>query len=478
MIPERVFHQILALGEAWHVTTVDYLEAERKVTIRVEETLQLWASQACPHCGQRQVSGYDHAPERHWRHLNVCQLESEITCALPRGQCRYCQKVLTVRAPWEGRSPRCPQEFEALALTLMWEMPGAKAGEILGATDQMLWRMLFAHVDAAWAGLSWENVIWVGADEMNRRKGHNYLTVFVDLEAKRVLLAVEGKDASVWERFAAELGRHNGHPKAITQVAIDMSPAYVKGVKENLGNAGIVFDKFHVVNQVVDAVDEVRRAETRQDAEARAHLEKTCWLWRKNPEGWTEREALRWEQLKDKPLVPGLAVCDAVGAATGVCRGDGESSEAPPRELVSVGARGGGSLDQWLVGADAQSRRHGGAPLGRHPRSLESRPDDGVSGRAQQSVLGDPAQSPRLLYHRVSDRHALLRGRQAGDTLLWLIPITNVEEPDLFGDLAPSLDHARSRPLQILGEQHDQRRCGPMRRIRTEAGSDAAILCV
>jgi len=51
------------------------------------------------------------------------------------------------------------------------------------------------HVDAAWQDLSWENVIWVGADEMNRKKGHNYLTVFVDLQAKRALLAVEGKDA-------------------------------------------------------------------------------------------------------------------------------------------------------------------------------------------------------------------------------------------------------------------------------------------
>jgi len=307
MIPEKVFHQILALGDAWRVAAVDYLEAERKVTIRVEETPQLWASQECPHCGRRQVTGYDHAPERRWRPLNVCQLESEIVCALPRGQCRDCQKVSTVRAPWEGRSPRCTQEFEAFALTLMREMPVQKAGEILGETDQKLWRMLFAHVDAAWAGLSWENVIWVGADEMNRRKGHNYLTVFVDLPAKRVLLAVEGKDATVWERFAEELGRHNGHPKAITQVAMDMSPAYLKGVKENLGNAVIVYDKFHVVRQVTEAVDEVRRAETRQDAQARAQLEQTCWLWRKNPERWTEREARRWEQLKDKPLVTGLA---------------------------------------------------------------------------------------------------------------------------------------------------------------------------
>jgi transposase len=307
MIPEKVFHQILALGDGWRVTTVDYVEQERQVNIQIEETRLLWAREQCPHCRCHQVGGYDHAPERRWRHLNVCQLESEIVCALPRGQCKGCGKVYTVRAPWEGRSPHCTQEFEAFALTLAREMPVSKAGEILGVTDQKLWRMIFAHVDAAWADLSWENVVWIGADEMNRRKGHNYLTVFVDLQAKRVLLAVEGKDAGVWEHFVQELAKHNGHPKAITQVAIDMSPAYIKGVRDHLGNAVVVYDKYHVVSQVTEAVEAVRRAEVRQDVQARAQLEKTCWLWRKNPEGWTEREAARWEQLKDKPLVTGLA---------------------------------------------------------------------------------------------------------------------------------------------------------------------------
>ena len=200
----------------------------------------------------------------------------------------------TVRAPWEGRSRGLTQEFEAFALTLMREMPVKRAGEILGETDQKLWRVLFAHVDAAWRDLSWEDAVWVGADEMNRRKGHNYLTIFVDLKAKRVLLAVEGKDAGTWESFADELGRHNGHPKAITQVVIDMSAAYIKGARENFGNAAISFDKWHVIALVNSAVNEVRIQEARQDATARQHLEKTCWLWRKNLKHWTEREERRW----------------------------------------------------------------------------------------------------------------------------------------------------------------------------------------
>jgi len=307
MIPEKVFQQILLLGQGWRVSAVDYVAKASQVLIRVEERPALWNTESCPHCNAKAVVGYDHAPERRWRHLNVCQLESEIVCSLPRGQCKACRKIYTVRAPWEGRSRGLTQEFEAFALTLMREMPVKKAGEILGETDQKLWRALFAHVDAAWAELSWENVVWVGADEMNRRKGHNYLTVFVDLVARRVLLAVEGKDATVWERFSEQLHKHNGHPKAITQIAIDMSPAYQKGVRENFGNAQIVFDKFHVVTQVVQAVEEVRRKETRQDARAREQLERTSWLWRKNPERWTAKEQERWSQLKDKPLVTGLA---------------------------------------------------------------------------------------------------------------------------------------------------------------------------
>ncbi len=374
MIPEKVFHQILALGDAWQVAAVEYLEKDRKVTIHVQERPQLWATQQCPRCGRPHVAGYDHAPERRWRHLNVCQLESEIVCALPRGQCRDCQSVFTVRAPWEGRSPRCTQEFEAFALTLMREMPVKKAGEILGETDQKLWRMLFAHVDAAWAELSWEDVVWVGADEMNRRKGHHYLTVFVDLEAKRVLLAVEGKDADVWERFAEQLGQHNGHPKAIQQVAIDMSPAYIKGVGEHFGNAAIVFDKFHVVSHVAEAVEEVRRAEVRQDAQARVQLEKTCWLWRKNPENWTERESQRWQQLKDKPLLTGLAYAMRVAL-----------QQAYAAATVSVARRRFTEWCQW-VRTEAEALTSGLLEPMRKAAQMVARHLEGILGHWKQGL--------------------------------------------------------------------------------------------
>ncbi len=222
-------------------------------------------------------------------------------CALPRGRRANDGTVYRVTPPWEGRSKHFTQEFEAFALTLMREMPVKRAGEILGESDSRMWRMLFAHVKAAYERLSFENVVWVGADEMNRRKGHNYLTVFADLVAKRVLFAAPGKDASVLEAFAGELQRHNGHPKAIRYAAIDMSVAYIKGVSDNLGNAQVMYDKCHVIQYVVEARDQIRKIESRADAGKRDQLERTRWMWLKNRVNWTATGAPGCMRCVSKP---------------------------------------------------------------------------------------------------------------------------------------------------------------------------------
>jgi transposase len=69
--------------------------------------------------------------------------------------------------------------------------------------------------------------------------------------------------------------RYNGHSKVIQHEAIDMSAAYAKGVSDNLGKAHVVYDKFHFIQNVVEACDQVRKAESRADAGKRGRLERT-----------------------------------------------------------------------------------------------------------------------------------------------------------------------------------------------------------
>ena len=305
MTPEQTFGQLLGLGKSWRVVESRFEAESSTFFLEVEETPELWPEESAR--AGTPVVCHDHVEPMQWRHLNVFNKECVIVCALPRGRRGDDSKVYRVTPPWEGRSKHFTQEFEAFALTLMREMPVKRAGQILGESDTRMWRMLFAHVKAAHARLSFDNVVWVGADEMNRRKGHNYLTVFADLLAKRVLFATPGKDASVWEAFAAELLRHNGHPKAIQYVAIDMSPAYIKGVSNNLGNAQVVYDKFHVIQNVVEACDRVRKVESRSNAGKRDLLERTRWMWLKNRVNWTEKEAQKWESMALERCVTGMA---------------------------------------------------------------------------------------------------------------------------------------------------------------------------
>ena len=302
MTPEKLFHELLGLGLNWEVVESRFERESGTVCLEIRETAKLWELVRCPEEGGL-VFCYDHTEVLTWRHLNIFQHRCQITCRLPRGKCRQCGHVFRVRPPWEGLSTHFTKEFEAFALLLMREMPMSKVAETVRETDTRLWRMLFRQVDAAYAEADFSNVCCVGVDEMSVRKGHEYLSVFADLVRKRVLFATEGKDQTTWLKFVEALEKHNGHRHSITQVSMDMSPAYQRGVLDNCRNAQIVFDKFHVIKNASEAVDKVRRAEVRLGGQGVwAALHKSQWLWRKNPANLTETEQARLAGIQDKKL--------------------------------------------------------------------------------------------------------------------------------------------------------------------------------
>ena len=89
------------------------------------------------------------------------------------------------------------------------------------------------------------------------------MTLAADALERRVLFVTEGRDAKMISDLAAYLNDHGCPPEQIDSVSIDMSPAFIKGVTEELPNARITFDKFHVVWHANAAVDKMRRIEQR-----------------------------------------------------------------------------------------------------------------------------------------------------------------------------------------------------------------------
>ena len=302
---EKTFSRLLELGEEWRMVGVHFEEAQRMFLLKVEETSGLWPAESLRSGGP--VSCYDHVEPMRWRHLNVFNCECVIECRLPRGE-RADGTVYRVTPPWEGKNKHFTKEFEAFALALMREMPVNRAGEILGERDGRMWSMVHRHVEAARATVSMADVRAVGVDEMSRRKGHHYVSVFADMEKRKVLFATEGKDAETWQGFREDLEAHGGKAASIEEVSMDMSPAYIKGAGEQCPQASVVFDKFHVVFNANEAVNRVRKLERKKGTDQnRQQLEGTLWLFRKNPENWNDHDWERYDRIDLESLRTGQA---------------------------------------------------------------------------------------------------------------------------------------------------------------------------
>jgi len=188
--------------------------------------------------------------------------------------------------------------FEAFVMELATVMTVNEISNLVGEHDTRLWRILKHYVEQSRAKEDYSNTKAVGIDETSSKKGHNYITLFVDLDKSKIIYVTEGKDSSTIDRFALDLILHQGDPKNIKKVCCDMSPAFIKGSKENFSKAKITFDKFHVMKKVNKAVDQVRREEQFNND----LLKKTRYIWLKNPDNLTEKQKESFASLSKMNL--------------------------------------------------------------------------------------------------------------------------------------------------------------------------------
>ena len=290
MDQNQLFAQALPLPHPWTVTSSTLEGKPKKLTLAVGVEVGT-KRLPCPCCGEE--SRIHDRRERRWLHLNFWQYETEIVAAVPRTNCAKCG-VHQVEVPWARPGSGFTLLFEAWALLLAREMPVSEAAKTLGIQDTRLWRLLSHYVDKAYAEASWSELERVGVDETSRRKGHCYVTCFVDLDSGNLLYMDEGRDAATVASFASELFEHQSSPEAITEVAMDMSQAFQSGVEQHLPGANKVFDRYHVMALGGKALDEVRKEVTREEG----GLEKgALWSLRGNkarlkPEQSEQRERL------------------------------------------------------------------------------------------------------------------------------------------------------------------------------------------
>lgn len=291
MQPEALFGMALGIVSPWEVTEVNFSMESNRLDITID--FQRGSVFPCPVCGAP-APAYD-TTEKTWRHLNFFQYEAYLHAFVPRVNCpnEGCG-VKQIQVPWARAGSGFTLLFEALVMTMARDLPVNVMARLFSVTDTRLWRVINAYVEAARAKEDFSDVKRIGIDETSTKKGQNYASFFFDLDKRKLLFGTEGKDNETVKDFVADLKKHGGDPEQITDAAIDMSKAFIKGVKEQLPNAVVTFDKFHLIKLMNESLGKIRAEEARLFPDA---LKKSRYLFLKNPEDLTPEEEARMNTM-------------------------------------------------------------------------------------------------------------------------------------------------------------------------------------
>jgi transposase len=271
-----LFTAALGLSGPWRVIRSEFDAEAAQLDLHLD--FARGARFGCParDCAHRGCPVHD-TVEKTWRHLDFFQHKAWIHVRLPRVRCPE-HGVRQVNVPWARPGSGFTLLFEALVLTFAAAMPIAKVAEMAREHDTRIWRMVEHHVHAARDQMDCAGVKRVGMDETSPANGQDYIRIFADLDARRVVFATEGRSVETIARFATDLAEHGGDPARVTDTSSAMSAALISGISRYLPNATMTFDRSHLTATLNEAIDTVRR----QEAAIRPELEHTRVLWLTN----------------------------------------------------------------------------------------------------------------------------------------------------------------------------------------------------
>jgi transposase len=247
-----------------------------------------------------------------------------------------------VRQAGVGFAPdqhRYTKRFARYVLDLARCMTMWDVAQHLGVSWNLVKAILKAELQRRFSRPRLGDLRRIAIDEISIGGGQRYLTVVLDLDTGAVVFVGQGKGSDALDPFWQKARRAGARIEA---VAIDMSQAYIRAVRDNLPEAVLVFDHFHVVKLMNDKLADLRRDLQRQaEAQRKEVLKGTRWLLVKNPEN------LREEKDEVKRLQEALAL-NAPLAAAYYLKEDLRRLWSQPGK-----SEAGGLLDDWIARARA-----------------------------------------------------------------------------------------------------------------------------
>lgn len=276
----ELYGRLLGLRSPWFVRQVCYEDHPERIAVYIDHTAGM--EMPCPVCGC--YSGvYDHLPERQWQHLPTCQVPTFVHARLPRIRCLE-HGVRSVLSDWSDPGAEVTRALECRLIDLEKECSVEGVSRLTGLSWERCWGILERAVDRGLQRKEWKLPTHMGVDEKAFGRGQDYETVVCDLEEGVVEFVGDGRrQESLAEYFLpfAEAERAQ-----VASVCLDMWEPYITTLQTYIPGAAdkMVFDKFHVMSLLNEAVDQVRRQEHKAlTAQQNELLKGTKYWWLYNP---------------------------------------------------------------------------------------------------------------------------------------------------------------------------------------------------
>ena len=269
------FHCIEALLDLPEFRVINQVLGPKQLALHLEGRAN---AIVCPRC-QTCCSRVKESRPRCMRDLPILERPTVLWLHVRRFECRGCQ-----HRPWEKsetfgtRTKWTERLYNQVRQEFLRGCPCREIARRCGLSERTVFRWAF---ERSRGGRPRKLGRAIGIDEYSRRKGHRYNTLIVDLDTGKPIVTFQGRradDVVAWfkSRPQEELAR-------VDVVVLDMSKAFFAAIKEVFGDQVHVIDRFHVVQQAVDALDTVLGSVNKQlDKDEAKELKKLRKRWLKS----------------------------------------------------------------------------------------------------------------------------------------------------------------------------------------------------
>lgn len=236
----------------------------------------------CPFCASKNVIRKG-VYQRCLKHIPIGKRPIRLMVDVPRVSCRVCGCIRRVKIDLADGRKGYTKALANFVVQLARAMPLKEIGAMFGLGWDCVKDIVKSNLELRFRDQSFSELKYIAIDEISIKKGYKFITLVMDLETGRVVFVGDGKDGKALDTFWEQLRESGCRLKGIST---DLGKAYISSVLENQSGVPLIFDHFHFVKLVNEALTTIRR-ELYNECKNVMHkkvIKGTRWVLLKNPE--------------------------------------------------------------------------------------------------------------------------------------------------------------------------------------------------